>query len=169
MAKADEARQEIERDAAVRRDAIARMFDTDSKVWSRRRGHQVRRLLNQAFFTRILVQEESVSTELAEPFETLLSADMAAAARQHARSNQNDRQPDGSKLLTSRQANLTTQKPAPLGAGLNVTTLVRAERIELSSLAWKAGILAIIRRPHVLPVLDDYSAKMLQYKVLAIT
>lgn len=27
--------------------------------------------------------------------------------------------------------------------------MVRAERIELSSLAWKAGILAVIRRPHV--------------------
>ena len=26
--------------------------------------------------------------------------------------------------------------------------MVRAERIELSSLAWKAGILAVIRRPH---------------------
>ena len=48
-------------------------------------------------------------------------------------------------------------------------SLVRAERIELSSLAWKAGILAIIRRPRALPVLDDYNAKMLQYKVLAIT
>ncbi len=34
------------------------------------------------------------------------------------------------------------------GKILNIR-LVRAERIELSSLAWKAGILAIIRRPQV--------------------
>ena len=30
-----------------------------------------------------------------------------------------------------------------------IHNLVRAERIELSSFAWKADILAIIRRPHI--------------------
>ena len=34
--------------------------------------------------------------------------------------------------------------------------MVRAERIELSSLAWKAGILAVIRRPHEVIIANNF-------------
>lgn len=42
---------------------------------------------------------------------------------------------------------------------IGALNMVRAERIELSSLAWKAGILAIIRRPQTIMYLlyQDYS------------
>ena len=35
--------------------------------------------------------------------------------------------------------------------------MVRAARIELASLAWKAGILAIIRRPRCFRIITDFS------------
>ena len=69
-----------------------------------------RRLLNQAFFTRILVDEETIDVELAEPFKTILEA-----ARQSAT--------DNVTTLTDivRQEN---KKPATGVASLNMTTLV---------------------------------------------
>lgn len=36
---------------------------------------------------------------------------------------------------------------------VSIFSLVRAARIELASLAWKAGILAIIRRPQTLDII----------------
>jgi site-specific DNA recombinase len=38
---------------------------------------QERRMYNQAFFTKIYVDEDQVDVELAEPFKTLLVADLA--------------------------------------------------------------------------------------------
>ena len=46
------------------------------------------------------------------------------------------------------------QSNNPISDG--VITLVRAARIELASLAWKAGILAIIRRPQTLDIIPSY-------------
>lgn len=86
-------------------------------------GRQARRLLNQAFFKSIFVHEHYVTVEWAEPFDTIMSADIAAAAMRHSRGQRNpaleaDDVPPS--VLTSEDI----EKPAPCGAGLNVTALV---------------------------------------------
>ena len=94
-------------------------------------GPQERRLLNQAFFTRIEVYEDDVQVELAEPFETLLSEELADAARHHAAASRQSRpeQPDKAPSLTEilRRGN---GKPAHTGAGLKETTLVELRGLE---------------------------------------
>ncbi len=96
-----------------------------------RAGPQERRLLNQAFFTRIEFCEDDVQVELAEPFKALLSEELADAARHHAARNHQSRpeQPDKSHSLTMvlRHEN---DKPAHRGAGLKETTLVELRGIE---------------------------------------
>lgn len=82
---------------------------------------QERRLLNQAFFTRITVHEDDVEVELAEPFMTLLSDEMATVARVAA-----SQQPENPRSPTSEKV-----KPARGdGAGLKQTTLVELRGIE---------------------------------------
>ncbi|WP_394853554.1 recombinase family protein [Mycobacteroides abscessus] len=84
-------------------------------------GDQIRRLLNQAFFTKIKVSERTISSELAEPFKTLLSPETAATAKRHTQAKsaaQNAPQP-----LTGAISG-ENNKPAPRGAGLKETFLV---------------------------------------------
>ncbi|WP_235678034.1 zinc ribbon domain-containing protein [Mycolicibacterium sarraceniae] len=85
-----------------------------------------RRLFNQALFTKILVDEDRVTVELAEPFRTLFGAagraesqDAAVPALQHS-----------TDATEHRSASLTDvprreiNKPADDVAGLNMNTLV---------------------------------------------
>ena len=55
------------------------------------------------------------------------------------------------------------KKPYSLGMTFN---LVRAARIELASHAWKARILAIIRRPHVIRLYHIFLCFIICYNVL---
>lgn len=44
-------------------------------------GPQERRLLDEAFFTRILVRDDDIEAEFAEPFKILLSSELADESR----------------------------------------------------------------------------------------
>lgn len=92
-------------------------------------GHYQRRLFNQALFTHVFVEDEVVRTELAEPFKTLMSAEVAEAAKQHAELAADQRVSEGTPTL-SEILGPDTQKPAPRGAGLKQTTLVPSAGFE---------------------------------------
>lgn len=82
---------------------------------------QIRRLFNQAFFTRIRVSDDRATGELAEPFKTLLSPEMAAAAKHHRQTK------SAAQNATHTPTGAITgenNKPAPRGAGLKETFLV---------------------------------------------
>lgn len=85
---------------------------------------QERRLLNQALFSRIEVSEEDITFNLAEPFKTLFSHEMAAAAQQHgaARCATAHKQQSSQPNLTSSILTQENTKPAHSGAGLASTT-----------------------------------------------
>lgn len=85
-----------------------------------------RRLLNQAFFTRIEVRDDDTDAELAEPFRALLSPEVAHAARRHAESVEMPSRGDevGESVSLTDILERETNKPAPSGAGLKDTTLV---------------------------------------------
>ena len=91
-------------------------------------GLQVRRLFNQAFFVRILVDEDTVRVELAEPFRTLLGAEAAVAARRHAQVaavdsevDSADAEPESTPFTTGESEN---EKPTTRVVGLKLATLV---------------------------------------------
>lgn len=92
-------------------------------------GPQERRLMNQAFFTRIEVYDDEIRAELAEPFRTLLSEELTVAAqRHHAPASASCREePDDPPRLTN--VLCKTNKPAASGAGLKVTSLVPLFRV----------------------------------------
>jgi site-specific DNA recombinase len=96
-----------------------------------RAGPQERRLLNQAFFTRIEVYDEEIQAELAEPLRTLLSDEVADAARRRAEARQrvSGEEPDQATSLTNVLWN-TNNKPASSGAGLKETHLVPSAGFE---------------------------------------
>ncbi len=87
---------------------------------------QERRQLNQAFFTRIEVRDDELDGDLAEPFKTLLSAEVADAAEQHARTVKMAarRSEAGSGASLTEILERETNKPASGVAGLKNTTLV---------------------------------------------
>lgn len=87
-------------------------------------GPQERRLLNQALFSRIEVSEEDINFNLAEPFKTLFSDEMAAAAQHHvaARRAATQKQQCSKPNLTSSILTQENTKPAHLSAGLAGTT-----------------------------------------------
>lgn len=86
-----------------------------------RANPQQRRLLNQAFFTRIEVRDDDVRGELAEPFKTLLSPEMAVTARRHAASGGEEpvRRVSLTDILVGETKNATSS-----GASLKETHLV---------------------------------------------
>lgn len=95
-----------------------------------RAGAQERRLLNQAFFSRITVHDDDIEVELSEPFRTLFSEELAMAAYVAASQGPALQQPDGPPSLTSvlRRGN---DKPAHrVDAGLKETTLVELRGLE---------------------------------------
>ncbi|GAY14487.1 hypothetical protein [Mycobacterium sp. shizuoka-1] len=84
-------------------------------------GHHERRLFNQAFFARFEVKDDDLSSELAEPFRTLLDPAVAEAAVQHAADAANA---DGDQRRAQPLADAlirANEKPAPDGAGLKET------------------------------------------------
>jgi site-specific DNA recombinase len=94
--------------------------------WSKgymRAGHHERRLFNQAFFTRFEVDDDDVTSELAEPFRTLFDAEVAEAAVLHtvAAENAGNRQESAPSLT---DALIRDNKSAPGGAGLRQALLV---------------------------------------------
>lgn len=92
-------------------------------------GPQERRLLNRAFFDRIVVYEDDVQVELAEPFRTLLSEELAEIAQQNLATSSRPSQQENALSLTQvlRSGN---DKPAHYGAGLKETTLVELRGFE---------------------------------------
>lgn len=90
-------------------------------------GPQERRLLNQAFFDRIVVYEDDVQVELAEPFRTLFSEELAGAAQQSIATSSRRRESALSLTQVLRSGN---DKPAHYGAGLKETTLVELRGFE---------------------------------------
>jgi site-specific DNA recombinase len=93
---------------------------------------QERRLMNQAFFTRITVHDDDVQVELAEPFQTLFSeqlADMAQRSVGPSRKSCNE-QPASQPSLTTVLGSQNANKPAHLGAGLKDTLLVELRGLE---------------------------------------
>jgi len=92
-------------------------------------GPQERRLLNQAFFERIVVYEDDVQVELAEPFRTLLSAELAETA-QHSLATSSRRFQRETALSLTEVLGSATDKPAHYGAGLKETTLVELRGFE---------------------------------------
>lgn len=88
--------------------------------------HKERRLFNQAFFSKIFVHDDYISTELAEPFKTLFGAVRAPApapARAVATSDANQWLPLIDGAANAGPSPLTdvlrrqNNKPAPSGAG----------------------------------------------------
>src|SRR5690606_33759318 len=106
----------------------------------------MRRLLNQAFFTRIYVEQDYVRVDLAEPFDTLLDASLIATAsaedQAQGGTTEDDHTvpPEGAKLMhVIRQTAAETpapyrgvgnKKPTAVAVGLNETTLVPSAGFE---------------------------------------
>lgn len=78
---------------------------------------QERRLMNQAFFKRITLHDEDIEAELAEPFKSLMSTEIAGDARRDSRAS-----------LTSIVQN-ESNKPPHGGEGLKETSLVPLFRV----------------------------------------
>ncbi len=102
-------------------------------------GKQIRRLLNQAIFTRIYIDDEGIHGDLAEPFRTLLSDELANAAEQHAANEERGMAGDGKHCATSDNdprtpltevLEKTNKKPDDSVASLKLTTLVPSAGFE---------------------------------------
>jgi site-specific DNA recombinase len=91
---------------------------------------QERRLLNQAFFTRIEVSEDDIEFDLAEPFNALFSEEMATVAEHHASAKRHEQQ--GSQLsLTSI---IRHESDAPAHGVFSVKGLKESTLVELRGL-----------------------------------
>jgi site-specific DNA recombinase len=105
----------------------------------------VRRLFNQAFFEKVYLEQDHVRIELAEPFKTLLGGELIADDAIHSEEAEAaqatgidpaDQLPaaDGVELMdvirNTPPSSPETNKPAPVGAGLKGTSLVRERGLE---------------------------------------
>lgn len=102
-------------------------------------GKQIRRLLNQAIFTRLYIDDGDIHGDLAEPFRTLLSDELANAAQQHAANKGRGMADDGKYRVTSGNGHRpsltevlqkTNKKPDDSVASLKLTTLVPSAGFE---------------------------------------
>lgn len=102
-------------------------------------GNQIRRLLNQAIFTEIYIDDEDIHGELAEPFRTLLSGELANAAQQHAANKgrgmadagkNRPTSDNGSRTSLTEVLEKTNEKPDDSVASLKLTTLVPSAGFE---------------------------------------
>lgn len=102
-------------------------------------GNQIRRLLNQAIFTRLYIDDEGIHGDLTEPFRTLLSDELTCAAEQHAANKEGGMAGDGKHRATSDNdprtslaevLEKTNKKPDDSVASLKLTTLVPSAGFE---------------------------------------
>ena len=98
----------------------------------------MRRLFNQAFFVKILVDEDTVRVELADPFRTLLGAEAAIAARRHAQVAAVDNEMDvvdaAPESAPSAADESENEKPTTRVVGLKLATLVPSAGFEPATL-----------------------------------
>ena len=109
---------------------VALDYATNSYKAYMHAGPMERRLLNQAFFTRITVHDDDVDVELAEPFKTFFSEEIATVAHVAASQASATQQPENPPSLTT-VLQRQNDKPAHcVGAGLKETTLVELRGFE---------------------------------------
>ena len=91
-----------------------------------RAGPQVRRQLNQAFFTHIYARDDEIRVELAEPFATLFGADLAEEVqrRRDVVALGSGGQQQGTGIALTNVPIRQQHRPAPDGAGLKQALLV---------------------------------------------